>query len=465
MGQAAVSDAPSLRAAALIVQDSRGEPPAGHLLKVLGIAFGLAVLVGNTIGMGILRTPGEVAAQLPSVPLFMAAWVAGALYALLGALTVSELAAMRPRSGGLYPLVHDALGEYPGFVVGWIDWLATCGSIAAVAMVLGEYAGPVIPGTLGRELLTASAVVVGFAVLQWRGIRLGDAAQQLTSLLKTVALIGLAAVALAIGGNAPAVAPGPALATPTGVALAGAMIIALQSAIYTYDGWSGPVYFGEELRHPARDIPRTMIGGVLLVLVIYLLLNAAFLRVVPVNDMAGDPFVAATAATRLFGPTGATVIRVVMLLSLIASVNALQLMASRVPFAMSRDGLLPALLHRVNAGGTPVPALAASALVALACIATNTFDTVLAMLAFLFVANYALTFLALFASRYRAPEAARPFRVPGYPWVPGIALAGSLAFMAAAVISDRANSMLSLALLAISWPAYRLMRPRPPARL
>jgi len=448
----------------LITRGTGDEQAPGQLLKVLGVAFGLAVLVGNTIGMGILRTPGEVAARLPSVPLFMTTWVAGALYALLGALTVSELAAMRPRSGGLYPLVHDALGEYPGFIVGWTDWLATCGSMAAVAMVLGEYAGPLLPGTKGRELVTASAVVLGFAVLQWRGIRVGDAAQQVTSLLKTVSLIGLAGVALFISVDAGSTPPAPALAVPTGVALVGAMIVALQSAIYTYDGWSGPVYFGEELREPARDLPRTMIGGVLLVLVIYLLLNAAFLRVVPIADMAGDPFVAATAATRLFGPSGDLVIRLVMLLSLIASVNALQLMASRVPYAMSRDGLLPAALQRVNPGGTPVAALAASTLVALACIATNTFDTILAMLAFLFVAIYALTFIALFASRRRAPHAVRPFRVPGYPWVPGIALAGSVAFMVAAVMSDSSNSLLSLALLAASWPVYRLVRSRRPVR-
>jgi APA family basic amino acid/polyamine antiporter len=246
--------------------------------------------------------------------------------------------------------------------------------------------------------------------------------------------------------------------------LVGAVIIALQSAIYTYDGWTGPIYFGEELLDPARDIPRAMIGGVVLVLVIYLLLNAGFLRAVPIQDMAGDPFVAATAAARLFGPTGDTVIRIVMLLSLIAAVNAMLLMATRVPFALSRDLLLPAYFHRVNAGGTPVPALVASARVALACIATNTFETVLAMLAFLFVVSYALTFVAFFASRRRAPEAARPFRVPGYPVVPGLALAGSLAFIVAAVVGDRTNSVRALALLAISWPVYRLIRARAPAK-
>jgi len=438
--------------------------PRGSLLRVLGLAFGLAVLVGNTIGMGILRTPGEVAAQLPSVPLFMAVWIAGAVYALLGALTVAELAAMRPRSGGLYPLVHDALGEYPGFIVGWTDWLATCGSMAAIAMVLGQYAGPLIPGASGREVGTASAVVVAFAVLQWRGIRIGDAAQQLTSLVKSLALIGLAAVALVMRIDSTPSAPVTIFALPAAFTFVAAVIVALQSAIYTYDGWTGPIYFGEELRDPARDIPRTMIGGVLLVLVIYLSLNAAFLRVVPIHDMAGDPFVAATAAARLFGPTGDTVIRTVMLLSLIAAVNALQLMASRVPFAMSRDQLLPAILQRVNRGGTPVPALVASTLVTLACISTNTFNTILAMLAFLFVANYGLVFTALFVSRHRAPDAARPFRVPGYPFVPGVALAGSLAFMVAAVLSDRTNSMLAVALLGISWPVYRLIRRRTPQK-
>jgi APA family basic amino acid/polyamine antiporter len=178
----------------------------GRLLKVLGVAFGLAIMVGNTIGMGILRTPGEVAARVPSVPLFMAVWVAGAIYALLGALSVAELAAMRPRSGGLYPLVHDALGPYAGFIVGWTDWLATCGSMAAVAIVLGEYMGPLIPWLVGREAATAAAIVVAFALLQWRGIRIGDAAQQITSLIKAIALIALAAVALVVTtGAAPSI--------------------------------------------------------------------------------------------------------------------------------------------------------------------------------------------------------------------------------------------------------------------
>lgn len=442
-------------------------PSAGGLLRVLGVAFGLAIVVGNTIGMGILRTPGEVAAHLPSVPLFLGIWVAGAAYALLGALSLAELGAMHPRSGGLYPLARRGLGPYPAFVVGWTDWLGTCGSMAAVAIVLAEYAAPLITRLVGRESLAAGAVVVAFAALQWRGIRIGDAAQRATSLVKAVALVGLALVALVLGsggqaGDAtPAVqAALPSATLPGGLILAAAIVLALQSAIFTYDGWTGPIFFGEEVQDPGRDIPRAMIGGVLLVMFIYLALNVAFLRVIPIHEMAGDPFVAATAAGRLFGPAGDTIIRLLMIVSLIAAVNALQLMASRVPFAMSRDGFLPARLQRVNAGGTPVPALLLGTAVALLFIVTNTFDSALALLAFFFVANYALCFTAVFVLRAREPDTPRPFRIPGYPWVPALALAGSLGFLVAALLGDRSNSIRALMLLAASLPVYLIVRSR-----
>jgi basic amino acid/polyamine antiporter, APA family len=452
-----VADAVSTRVPAAHARSASG------LLRVLGVAFGLAIVIGNTIGMGILRTPGEIAAQLPSVPLFLGIWVVGALYALLGALSIAELGAMHPRSGGLYPLARRGLGAYPGFVVGWTDWLSTCGSTAAVAIVLGEYVGPLIGPLAGREAFTATAVVIGFTLLQWRGIRIGDAAQRATSLVKAVSLIGLAILALVIGGTGTAGGATVEAATPAvpgGLLLAAAIVVALQSAIYTYDGWSGPIYFGEEVENPGRDIPRAMIGGVLLVLAIYLALNVAFLRVLPIEEMAGDPFVAATAAARLFGPFGDTVIRVLMIVSLIAAVNALLLMASRVPFALSRDGMLPSALSRVNDGGTPVPALVACAVIAILFVATNTIDTALALLAFFFVANYAICLSAVFVLRWREPDAPRPFRVPLYPLVPGLALAGSLAFLVAAVLGDRQNSINALIILAASVPVYLLVRAR-----
>src|SRR3989440_2775934 len=125
-------------------------PSQGHLLRVLGVGFGLAVTIGGTIGMGILRTPGEVARQLPTPTLYLGVWVLGGVYALLGAISVAELGAMIPRSGGWYVFVHRALGNYPGFVVGWSDWLATCGTLAVIAMVVGGYTAGVGPQVAGR---------------------------------------------------------------------------------------------------------------------------------------------------------------------------------------------------------------------------------------------------------------------------------------------------------------------------
>lgn len=435
---------------------------AGRLLRVLGLAFGLAVMVGTTIGMGILRTPGEIAASAPTVPLFLGVWVLGACYALLGALSVAELATLRPRSGGLYPMVHDALGPYAGFVSGWADSLSYVGSIAAVAIVIGEYLGPLFPALKGYEALSASVVVIIFALVQWRGIRIGNLVQLVTSSMKGVALIGLAIAALVmLVPPAEAVAAAsPSAASPVGVALIAAIVVALQSAIYTYDGWTAPVYFGEEIKNPGREIPRSMIGGVILVLLIYLSLNIAFVRVLGIEAMAGDPFVAATAASRLFGSMGDTVLRVLMIISLIASVNALLLAGSRIPYAMSRDGLMPAVLGKVNAGGTPVNALLAETIMVLILVLTGTFATVMAMLAFVFVANYVLVFVSLFVQRRRAPDAPRPFRVPFYPFVPGLALLGSLVFLLASVWSDRDNSLIAIGLLLASWPVWRILTMR-----
>lgn len=432
-------------------------PSGGHLLKVLGAAFGVAVIVGNTIGMGILRTPGVVAEKLPTVPLFMGVWVAGGLYALLGALSLPEPAAMIPRSGGQYVIVHRALGPFPGFVVGWSDWLSTCGSTAAVALVFGEYLGPLIPALVGHEGATAVVAVLFFALLQWRGIKVGDVAQQITSLLKTVALLGLVAAVLVLSDRATGGPAPTSLVVPAGAALFAAVVVALQSAIYTFDGWTGAIYFGEEIRDPGRDLPRATIGGVLVVLFIYLALNVAFLSVVPIQQMAGDPFVAATAAAAVFGPHGDTVIRVLMIVSLLAAVNANELMACRVPVAMSGDGLAPGAGY-VNPKGTPTTAHFASTGVVLLFIATNTFDTVLSLLAFFFVANYALSFTSIFVLRRTEPDTPRPYKAIGFPFTTGIALLGSVAFLVSAFIGDRANAVRALLLLVASVPVFLVLR-------
>ncbi|HVF56843.1 MAG TPA: APC family permease [Pyrinomonadaceae bacterium] len=441
-------------------------PPAdarqNRLLRVLGVVFGMAVTIGITIGMGILRTPGEVAAQLPNVWLFTGAWLVGGFYALAGAVSVAELSTMLPRSGGFYVFARHALGEYAGFVVGWSDWLSTCGTLAVVAIVIGEYTSVLVPSLEGRTVEVALAVVFAFAALQWGGVRRGSRTQELTSAVKTLAFAALIAACFIFGGEGSAQmngAAGAALRVPSGLAFWTALVVALQGIIYTYDGWYSVVYFGEEVRDSGRSVPRAMIGSVLLVIGIYLLLNLALLYVVPLHELAGDKLAIGRAAQEIFGERGRIIISVLATVSMLAAINGNTLAAPRIIFAMSRDKLFWREAAGVNKGGTPTVALALSTFVAgLMIVFSGTFGKLLAALAFFFVVNYSVSFLSVFVLRRREPNRERPYRAWGYPWTTGLALVGSIAFLGGAVASDTRNSVYALLLLAASYPAFAVLR-------
>jgi APA family basic amino acid/polyamine antiporter len=393
-----------------------------HLLRVLGVGFGLAVIIGNTIGAGIFRTPGTIAEQLPAVGPFLLVWLAGGLYALLGAISLAELGTMLPRSGGQYVFSRYALGEYAGFIVGWSDWISSCGSTAAVSLLIGTFAGALFPALAGQSKTVAVVVAMIFAFLQWRGIVWGSNIQNLTSLLKALAFVALIVAAFWLGGNG-ALTTTQSHATPITLA---AVIISLQAAIYTYDGWSGVIYFSEEVKESSRNIPRALFSGVLTITAIYLLVNVALLYVLPMSRMVGKEFAAGEAANVIFGVHGDTVFRCLTIVSMLSAVNALHLMATRVVFAMSRDGLFWTRASVVNEGGTPTIALALSLFVALLFIIFGEkFETVITVLAFFFVVDYILSFVSLFVLRWREPEMPRPYRAWGYPITPALALIGS----------------------------------------
>ena len=414
--------------------------------------------MGNSIGAGILRTPGDIAALLPSAWLFVGIWVVGGLYALLGANALAELGTMLPRSGGQYLFARHAFGDYAGFVVGWMDWISTCASTAAIAIVIGESVAAVASLPSRDAAPIAMAVVALFTLLLLRGAKTGDRAQQLTSFVKTLALIALVVACFAFAGRAHGWA-GPAAPIPRAATGFAAFLLAAQSVIYTYDGWSGPIYFSEELGDPGRQVPRSMFYGLALVATIYLCINIAFVRVVPTTALAGTPLAAATVANALFGSRGELIVRAVVIVSLPSAVNACLLISSRILFSMSREGLGVPAAARVSAAGTPRLSMALSGLVSLAFLATGTFQTIIAIAAFFFVADYALSFAAVFVLRKREPGAARPYRAIGHPWSTGTVLAGSLAFLVSAVLSDGRNSLAALGILVVSYPTFRFSRP------
>lgn len=423
--------------------------PRRGLLRVLGVAFGWAVIVGSTIGAGILRAPGDVAQATTSVAVFFALWIAGALYALLGALSLAELGVMIPESGGQTVFVRRAFGEYPAFAVGWTDWFGTSAAVAAIAIVLAESIAAVVPSLNDATAWVASAVVLFLMAAHWRGIRTSGGVQTITSAAKAIAFGALIIACFAAAGQ---ITSAPARVAPTL-----GLIVALQGVIYTYDGWNGALYFAGELRDPAREIPRSMILGLLSIMLIYLLLNSAFIAVLGLDGMAASKLVADDVAKAIFGTGGTSVIRSLIAISLLSAVSANLLISTRVIYALGRmQG--SARMQIINVGGTPITALVVSTAIAVGFAMTGAFNQVIAVAAFFFVATYTASFVSVFWLRYKEPDTPRGYRAWGYPFTTALGLLGSLAFLVTAIITDPRQSAFAVVLLMLSYPVFRWMK-------
>jgi len=427
----------------------------GRLLRVLGFGFGLAIIVGNTIGVGILRTPGDVATQLPNRTLFLLVWIAGGVFTFLAAMNITELGTMLPYSGGHYTFARHALGEYPGFVIGWTDWLSTCGSESAVAVVSGEYLGLLWPACAGKSRPIAAVVVIALAVLQWRGVRWGSRFQQVSTLLKGLGFLAVVVACFLFAPPTPQSPVASAAHLPHGWPLLVAFLLAMQSMIYTYDGWAGVIYFSEEVKDPGRNIPRSMFGGALAVAGIYVAVAWAIVHVLPIAAVAGQSMALGVAVDRMVNGLGTRLIAALTIISVISFMNACHLMSSRVLYAMSRDRLIIRHADIVNDGGTPTVALALSTAAALMFIVYGGFNKIIAVLAFFFVINYIADLISIFVLRRRQPHRERPYRVPGYPWTTLLTLLIYSAFLASIIAADTGNSVYALLLLSASYPAFR----------
>ena len=438
----------------------------GRLLSVLGVTFGIAGAVGGTIGAGILRTPGLVAAKMGSGPWVVAAWLAGGLYALLGAVAVAELGASLPLAGGWYVYARRCFGDAAGFTVGWMDWVGHCTGIAWVAVTIGEYVAFLLPGLEPHGKLVGLAVVALFSLIQLVGVEAGSGSQKLLSLAKAIAFLAVVAACFLLGGPdtraAASVAiptAATALATPVGGAgLAVALVFSLQAIVTTYDGWHSPIYFSEEFSEPQEDLPRSLIGGVLAVIAIYTLFNLALLRVLPLKVIAVSSLPVADAAALLFGAFGGQAITVLALVSLAGLINASIMGAPRILYGLSRDRLFSPLVDRVNRGGTPTVALVLTSLASALLVLCGDFTILLGLAAFLYVSLYLMGIVCLFVLRLREPERPRPFKAWGHPWSTGIVLVGSIAFLVGALLNDTANSGWALLLIGVSVPLFHATR-------
>ena len=440
---------------------SRGDASAGRLRRILGIGFGLAVIVGSTLGIGILRTPGRVAAQLHAPGAILLVWVAGGLYTLLGAVCLTELGTMAPQAGGYYVYARRAFGDWVGFAVGWTDWITYCAVLAYVSIAMAEFLGVLVPALAGSGTPVAIGLLVGFVALQWAGVRVSSRFQEWTTALKCLAYLALIVAGLVLAGRGSGATPSPA--GLSAMTLSG-VVAALQAVVITYAGWQSALYFTEEDRDPAANLPREMIGGVVTVIVIYVLVNLALLAIVPIPDLARSTQPAADAAQLLAGRRSGQIITALSLISLPPLLNAIMMIGTRILFALGRDRLLWSRTADVNAGGTPGTATLVTTCVAIVLIVSGgSFDRLIAITAFFLALNYAICCLALVVLRRREPATPRPFRAWGYPWSAAIVVAGALAFLISGLIGDTTSALDAIALLALG-PVGRAVvrRLRPP---
>ena len=368
---------------------------------------------------------------------------------------------MIPKAGGFYVYAERAFGRYGGFVVGWSDWMNNAMGLSFISVVFGEYAAKLFaPNLSGGRIIFSVSIIVIITIFNLLGVRAGCGIQKVTSLLKTLALIGFVAACFIFGGQTnSAETARTATAVPTGFSASlVAFILAFQFVLATYDGWYSPIYFSEEDTDPANNIPRSMFGGVALITVIYLLVNLALLYVLPVSQLAGSEFAGGDAMSLIFGTRSGQIVTILALLSLIGIINAIMMMAPRIMFAMGRDGLFWAKAATVNKGGTPVYALITTALCAIVFSSVGTFELLLAIGQFFMVVISILLIVALFVLRRREPDAARPFRARGYPFAPFVMLIFAVLLFLGYIVGNTYPSLYALALLAVSYPIFHLIK-------
>ncbi|MDP2577725.1 MAG: amino acid permease [Candidatus Palauibacterales bacterium] len=437
--------------------------PRSHagLHRILRVREGLAVTVGIVIGAGILRTPGLIAGYLGDAWQILGVWVLGGVVAGMSTVLLAEMAAAFPQAGGKYVYAREAFGPVAGFVAGWSELLVTRAfSGAAKAVVIAEYIILLIGR--GSVPLLAGVVVLGFVLVHFGGLRVGTLFQNVTTAVKVAILAAIAVAGIWAGagdfrGFAPSASFAPEYSAFLGFALA------YQAVAFAYYGWEDAAKMAEETRDPGRALPRILLGGAAAVVVIYLMINVAFLSSLTPTEMAGSPLVAQDAVRGVFGATAGTIVVLAGLLILVSSLNVQFLGMPRVAFALARNGLAPQAFSRVTARGTPGSALLFISAVILVLALTGAFEWLIRFMMLVAISVDLMVLLSFFRLRKTRPEVARPFAVPGSPWFPSLTILLYVILLAIIVgtqpgLTLGAGAMLGALLLAGFFTARRQSR-------
>ena len=435
-------------------RDAWGE----RLPRHLGLWSSIAVLVGSTIGSGIFRVPATVAAELQTPGPVLLAWVLGGLLALFGALTFAELAASMPRSGGVFAYILEAFGPLPAFLFGWTELaVVRASALGAIATLFAEYLGYFTDLSQAQVHYFAAAAIVLVGLFNYLGVNYAAIVMNLITVAKYGALMLLAVLAFAMGeGSASNFTP----AFPSGINLS-LMASALIPIMWTYDGWADLSFMGGEVKDPGRTLPLALIIGTSLIVLVYLLLNLAYMYLVPLPVMATSPLITTTAAERipLLGSAGAAVIAGVVMISAFGSLNGSMMTGPRIFFAMADRGLFFKGIARVSPRfQSPSVAIWLATTLGVLYVLLNDF----AELADRFILGiwpfYALAVAAVFVFRRRRPDLVRPYRTWGYPVVPLLFLLASVGMVVNALVTDPVNTGIILGIIVVGVPVYYAWR-------
>jgi len=425
-----------------------------HLRRVLGSGDAAALIVGVMIGSGIFATPPLVAGHLPSTGAMLAIWALGGVLALCGALCYAELSGMFPETGGAYIFLREGYGRLPSFVFGWSELLVTYpASIAAVSVVFIAYFARLVPIPEPARPAAAAAMCLALAGINILGVRLGAWSLRIFTGAKVLALTAIFVVAFAARRGSTANLT-PMRAAPNG-SWAVALALSLVAVIWTYEGWAdGPTLAGE-VRDRGRDVARALLVGTLGVAAIYLAVNLAYVFVLGVGGVSGSDAVAVDTAERVFGDAGGLFVTLLVLVSTLGSILAMIIAASRVFFAVGRDGLFLERVGRVHPRfKTPAWALVAVGIVSAAYSLLGTFEEIIRY--FVFVATLWFVFIigSVVLHRLRRPHHPRPFRVPLYPLPPLIYLVVAVGLLFQLAREAPRDAAVGVAILIVSVPVY-----------
>jgi len=438
---------------------STSAPPRPQLSRRLGYWSSIGFVIGMTIGSGIFRTPAQIAARVPDPLMMMAVWALGGAVTLCGALSIAELAASLPQAGGFYVFLREGWGRPTAFVFTWSELvLIRAAGLSGIATVFGEYFlrsfgyDPVLHPAAADYCAVAGIVVATIANV--RGVQTGALMTGLTSTAKFAALAAIALTALLFGSRADASAAHLAFGqAPVQPGLFG---LAFISVLWAYDGFGDLSFLAGEVRDPERTLPRAIISGTLAIVAIYLTTNAAYLYVLPIDQVAKSPLIAADTMAALIGRTGASFVSIVVAISTFGAVNSDLLGAPRIFYAAAEDGLFFRTLGRVHPTyRTPYISILFSALLGIVFVLTGTFEQIADTFVLAIWPFYGLAVAGLYRLRRRT-DLARPYRVPGYPVVPAIFVGACVYLVVSALIGDPLWTGLTLGVVLAGIPVYYL---------